>query len=228
MVGAAGQLGRAHRRALVAAVTVGVLAVACTAQGGVEDAGGPQPSVGTVPPSTLPVPDDDRRPLATLDDTMPGDHWHEAFAVSICGEEQAPLTDAGPDVLGIHTHGDGFVHVHPFSRLASGRRARLRRFFDQTGVRVDDRSYRDADGRVYEAGRTECGGVPTELVLAHWDDAAVAEGQPPDQVITHDIDEVRFTGDAEAYTLALVPVGERVDIDAPTSAPEIGELTGGG
>src|SRR5262245_49147036 len=53
---------------------------------------------------------------------IPGDHWHAAIAVNSCGTwlpnppafETAP---SNPNVnVGIHTHGDGFMHIHPFYR----------------------------------------------------------------------------------------------------------------
>jgi hypothetical protein len=54
------------------------------------------------------------------------DHWHSAQAVWICDHfYEVPLTDVGEDKLGIHTHGDGLIHIHPFSANASGENATL-------------------------------------------------------------------------------------------------------
>jgi len=183
--------------------------------------GGGEPA----PASTAPV--DPERPRARLNETEPFDHWHEAFAVSICGTEQAPLEDAQPDELGIHTHGDGFIHIHPFTLGASGPNATLSKFFDQTGVVVTDDTYRSAAGKIYKAGQTTCDGKATELVLAHWDDATQASGTLPDQVITSHLSATHFDADAGSYTLALVVKGER-DIAAPSSSTFIGDLTDGG
>ncbi len=54
------------------------------------------------------------------------DHWHAAYEVVICGEnqEQYPQTPGG-----VHTHGDGQIHIHPHTPLETGENANLRLFF---------------------------------------------------------------------------------------------------
>jgi len=69
----------------------------------------------------------------------PGDHWHAALAVNICGEWIEPIAEFeqvhdNPNVRpGIHTHGDGFIHVHPFTTSEGGENAVLGRFLDYGG-----------------------------------------------------------------------------------------------
>lgn len=162
-------------------------------------------------------------PRANLNDGSPSDHWHAAFAISICGEEQPPLKDAGEDIKGIHTHGDGLVHIHPFVTSAAGNRATMAKFFDQTGLVVTDDGFKTPDGKVYKAGETKCEGKDTELVMAHWKVASTAAKNKPDKIIEGDFDKVRFTENYGAYTLALVPKGDR-DIPAPSSAADIEQL----
>ena len=48
------------------------------------------------------------------------DHWHAALGVDICGTFTSNIPDNGQDPLGIHTHGDGIVHIHPFSAQSAG------------------------------------------------------------------------------------------------------------
>ena len=48
------------------------------------------------------------------------DHWHAAYGMYVCDHFLPPVTDAKEDVLGIHTHGEGVIHIHPFSAAASG------------------------------------------------------------------------------------------------------------
>jgi len=55
------------------------------------------------------------------------DHWHTALGVYVCDHWLAPVTDQ-TDPVGIHTHGDGIIHVHPFVASAAGSRATLQRF----------------------------------------------------------------------------------------------------
>lgn len=70
---------------------------------------------------------------------VPGDHWHAVIGVNICGEwlPDPPEfeTAAGNfDVrVGIHTHGDGFIHIHPFFRSEAGDNATLGRFLRNGG-----------------------------------------------------------------------------------------------
>jgi len=162
-------------------------------------------------------------PRARLSEGEAFDHWHAAFAVNVCGKELPPPSDAIEDISGIHTHGDGLVHIHPFTTRASGRNATMKRFFDQIGLEVTNEGFEGPDGKVYKEGETECGGKPGELVLAHWDDARTAATAPPDDVIRNDFSEVRFSENYGAYTLAYEVEGTE-DIPPPSSSAEIEAL----
>jgi hypothetical protein len=67
------------------------------------------------------------------------DHWHEAIAVNYCGDWVSPPptfeTVAGNDNVraGIHTHGDGFIHIHPYTLSEAGLHATLGRFLGYGG-----------------------------------------------------------------------------------------------
>jgi hypothetical protein len=52
------------------------------------------------------------------------DHWHSSFSVYICDHfvPNVPLFESAD---GIHTHGDGVIHTHPFTPAASGNNATL-------------------------------------------------------------------------------------------------------
>lgn len=175
----------------------------------------------------------DTPPRARLNETSPFDHWHAAFAVNVCGDELPVLYDAGPDLLGIHTHEDGLIHIHPFSTQAAGKRATLKRFFDQVGLKTSDDAVELpaglAEDTVYRAGETTCGGKKAEWVLAHWKNASNANSTTPDEIIRKDFSSVRLSEDLGAYTLAFVPVGD-TDIAAPevsSQTAELGALDGG-
>lgn len=172
-------------------------------------------------------------PRARLSDTTPFDHWHAAFAVNVCGDELPVLYDAGPDLLGIHTHEDGLIHIHPFSTRAAGNQATLGKFFDQVGLTVTDDAVELPAGlteeTVFRSGETTCGGEEAEWVMAHWKDASVASSTAPDQIIRSDFASTLLSEDLGAYTLAFVPVGE-TDIAAPevsSQTAELGALDGG-
>src|SRR5947208_16737495 len=63
------------------------------------------------------------------------DHWHAAIGFDIGGSFAGNVPDNGQDPLGIHTHGDGIVHVHPFSSQSAGKKATLKVWFDTVGVK---------------------------------------------------------------------------------------------
>ncbi|GAC1478667.1 MAG: hypothetical protein NVS1B12_15230 [Acidimicrobiales bacterium] len=52
------------------------------------------------------------------------DHWHAAFSVYLCDHFATNIPQfESPD--GMHTHGDGVIHLHPFTPKASGNNATL-------------------------------------------------------------------------------------------------------
>lgn len=56
-----------------------------------------------------------------------GDHWHARLRVLVWGQELPPL----PAFPGrVHTHGDGYIHIHPANASEEGQGARLVKFFD--------------------------------------------------------------------------------------------------
>src|SRR3954453_23045374 len=43
------------------------------------------------------------------------DHYHNAFGIFVCDKYLPALVDStAPASLGIHTHGEGIIHIHPF------------------------------------------------------------------------------------------------------------------
>ena len=83
-------------------------------------------------------------------------HWHAAYGLSFCGEfvrtsdEGTALTDVGEDALGIHTHGDSIIHIHPFIDSAAGRNARMQIFFDQVTLDAADSTVTFPDGETWD------------------------------------------------------------------------------
>ncbi len=139
----------------------------------------------------------------------PKDHWHEALGIDICGNFQDPLTDVGPDRLGIHTHADGLIHIHPFGSGASGKNAQLVKYLDQTGVKVTDTSITLPGGKTYTNG-DKCDGKPATLALYVWPPQANDSTEP--KKITKNIATTRFAEDGGAYVLAFVPDGAKVKL----------------
>ena len=49
------------------------------------------------------------------------DHWHDAYGSTSATTSCPPSpTRASDDELGIHTHGDGMIHIHPFVNASAG------------------------------------------------------------------------------------------------------------
>jgi len=163
-------------------------------------------------------------------DGLDAQHWHAAFGFSFCGQFQFSdegtfLVDLGADALGIHTHGDGVIHIHPFIDSAGGRNARMAIFFDQVGLEVDDDSLTFPSGEAWAEGEDTCEvegeQVPGQLVVARWQNAQdAADGEKPTEVVTEDFGDIRFRNDREYYTIAFVPEGQLEDIPARSGIME--------
>ncbi len=131
------------------------------------------------------------------------DHWHDAYGVYDCSTEGfLPTFALTTDPLGIHSHDDGLIHIHPFSSQAAGENAKVGVFLDAVGVQMSEDALVLPDGTTLAAG-TDCGGEPAIIQIWRWDLDADLEPQ----VITGDFNDVRFRKDREAYTFALAPEG---------------------
>ncbi|MFM7068806.1 MAG: hypothetical protein ACKOYM_05025, partial [Actinomycetes bacterium] len=146
----------------------------------------------------------DHRQAAADVKPTPRDHWHEAFGIVVCGDFQAPLNDSGPDRKGIHTHGDGLIHVHPFGAGASGKNATLVRYAEQTGLVVTDTSFTIPGGKTFKNGDT-CGKKTGTVALYVWPPQANDTTKP--KKVTKGIANVRFAEDGGAYVLAFEAAG---------------------
>lgn len=75
--------------------------------------------------------------------------WHADYTVMICGEEHPPFPDVGG---GIHTDGDGRIHIRPRTSGQAGRQANLGRFFANAGGRLTRDYLGLPTGGTYESG----------------------------------------------------------------------------
>jgi hypothetical protein len=153
------------------------------------------------------------------------DHIHQAFAVNVCGEWRADIPEFESPV-GIHTHGDGVLHIHPFSQLGVGANATLGRFMqdarDDGGLDVEisdsKLDYLDED---IEEGTTECDGVDDpQLLLASWSNASDATALP--EIITGGFNDHRLDEDGGAITLYYGDPD--ADIPLPPTAANLAAL----
>lgn len=118
-----------------------------------------------------------------------GEHWHAAYRIYICGQRVTNY----PQVHGeVHSHGDGFMHIHPSTPPFSGNNANvgafLRTYETTIGLAPNgDRMLVFPDGTRYEDGDRCPDDKRYEIeVLQNGDEV---DGDPA-LVIPHDGDEV--------------------------------------
>jgi hypothetical protein len=153
-----------------------------------------------------------------------GDHIHEALAFNVCGEFLPNLPQFESNI-GIHTHGDGVMHIHPFSQLGVGSNATLGRYLKdakEAGLEVSlSNSKLDYLGDVTEEGETECEGVDDPILrLAYWDNVQDEASAPT--VISGDFTDYETTTDGGGITVFY---GDKdADIPKPPNAEKLTEL----
>lgn len=150
------------------------------------------------------------------------DHWHAAYGVDICGKFLSPVSDQ-TDPIGIHTHGDGVIHVHPFrlkgrANSFSGKNANLRAFLRSVGGQISDKEIQ-VPGHKAKRNGMKCNGKPGQVQVVTWN-----KGDPVDQgtTVTGNPGDLRLL-DHMLVTVAFVPKGTK--IAQPTSAPQLDRLT---
>jgi hypothetical protein len=153
------------------------------------------------------------------------DHWHSAYGIYVCDSFVPDLPEfTAPQNGGNHTHGDGLIHVHPFSTSRSGENATLVNWFADAGATLGGGDELSNDrlgvpgGETYVEGEDSCDDVDGDPIVqvAVWDSAfAASEGEDPDRIVTEDFRSIRFSDDGMAYTIAFAPEG--AELPAPPS-----------
>jgi hypothetical protein len=161
----------------------------------------------------------DRKSDAQVPPIAMQDHWHAAFGVYICGEFQ-PNVPTFESPVGIHTHDDGVIHIHPTSGGGAGENATLGVFLDGAGIDLSNDKLTMND-KTWEEGKDQCDGKDGELVVAQWKDVQDPDSKPA--IILRDFNDIRFRQNGEGYTIAFVPEGT-TDIPKPPSAANLAEL----
>lgn len=138
-----------------------------------------------------------------------GDHWHLAYGIYDCRDEAflPNLADPGRANSGIHTHGDGVIHLHPASSTATGNNAQLERFFEAVDAQFDgDDAVTFPDRPALTEDGATCDGEPAILHVARFEPGATE----PVEVVTEDLNNFRFRNDQEGIVIALVPAGAEI------------------
>lgn len=141
-----------------------------------------------------------------------GDHWHAAYGVFICDRYLAPLSDTTEDRLGIHTHGDGLIHIHPFTTAVTGASANLAAFARQVGLKLEDSSLELSNGKRYRNG-DDCAGTAASVRVLVWE----SKDDPEPKEISGPFGKLTFSRDGMLIAIAFAP--KSTIIDTPPSTP---------
>jgi hypothetical protein len=155
-----------------------------------------------------------------------GDHIHLSFGVNVCGE-WLPDLPAFESRVGIHTHSDGVIHVHPYSQLGVGANATLGKYFDDArtdgglDVSISDSRVEWIGDEVIEEGTTECEGVGDPVLrVAYWDSVQDADAAP--RVTSGGFSSLRLDTDGAGVTIFYGDPNE--EIPRPPTADQLFEL----
>jgi hypothetical protein len=123
-----------------------------------------------------------------------GDHWHAPYQFFACGEKQP---NASPWESGIHTHGDGIVHIHPFQTSEEGSGASLMKWFEYGGGVLTDTEIKiPGSDETFRSGDLCPDGEPGELKVFVTRAGESAEqrlaGDALLRYIPHDGDRIRI------------------------------------
>ena len=144
-------------------------------------------------------------------------HWHVALGIRVCDRWLDPIQDQ-TDPKGIHSHGDGIIHVHPFVASAAGRRATFERYSEAVGGELAANRFAWPEGgskkKVAHETGDKCGEQEAEVKAFY--NGEPHEGDPSDILLT----------DRGKLVLALVPKGTTYkDIGDPPTTPGLDNLS---
>jgi hypothetical protein len=147
-----------------------------------------------------------------------GDHWHAAYAFYVCDKFLPPITDQ-TDPLGVHTHGDGVIHVHPTSIASSGKNATFARFMEAVKGKVSTSEIK-VPGQKTMKNDMKCGKKQGRVEARTW--AAGASTSTDGKIVLGNPADIRLA-DRELITIAFVPSGTKVP--PPPSAGQLNALS---
>jgi hypothetical protein len=160
-----------------------------------------------------------------------GDHWHAAYGFYICGNFIPSFTKGldpnAADPLGIHSHGDGVIHIHPFSSETSGKNATLGKYLDWEGVKLTNDELTLPDGTKYKTGDACPEGTPDAgkkgtLKAAVWENVQTGTDAP--NIWITDFNNIHFDRDGMGITVAFVPDDTDITKLKPPTAANLAQL----
>jgi hypothetical protein len=128
-----------------------------------------------------------------------GEHLHAALGINICGQWK-PNTPQYESAKGIHSHGDGFIHMHPYSRAGANENATVGLFLSQADEKVSNDSIKLGDGTDLKNG-DECANLDKKPGKLRWSVNGEEKKGNPGRYVPSDRDVV---------ALAFLPDGEEI------------------
>ena len=185
------------------------------------------------------------RPDAGSQPPQVNDHWHAAYGVYVCDTWLPKLSGALEDTqtdpstgrpiptkfstTGVHSHGDGVIHWHPYSTKAVGNRAKLGLFLDNYGVELSTTELKmpaGQGGNDYKVSDFTCNGKKAQITVPTWD-SYTDTGKGTTNITS--LSDVRLKNDGMVFTIAIVPAGTPVTMPPwAKNLPDLGAADGSG
>ena len=131
------------------------------------------------------------------------------------------------DLSGIHTHGDGLIHIHPFHTGVTGQFATVGAFMGEIEFELNDSRFELPDGTILDESGEGCASPDpdnddpdisepgAELRIMRWETLQAEKAL----AFAEDLREVRFLGDGQIFVFAYVhPSLENADVPRPDDA----------
>lgn len=145
-----------------------------------------------------------------------GEHHHAALGINICGQWKGQ-TPQYESAKGIHSHGDGFIHMHPYSRAGANENATVGLFLEQANEEISSDSIKLTDGTDLKNG-DECPNLDNKPGKLRWSiNGKERKGNP-----------ARFVpSDRDVVALAFLPDGVEIgDPPVVTSGQNPSDIPG--
>ena len=154
-----------------------------------------------------------------------GDHWHSLYAIYDCDDFILdPYPNDVDDRSGIHTHGDGLIHIHPFHTGVTGQFATMGAFMREIEFELTDSRIELPDGTILDESGEGCASPDpdsddpdiaepgAELRIMRWETLQAEKAL----AFTEDLRDVRFLDDGQIFVFAFVhPSIENADVPRP-------------
>ena len=156
---------------------------------------------------------DDRTSAEDAPGVAIGEHWHAYLGVNICGQ-WLPNIGAYEAPTGVHSHGDGFIHLHPLSSSGAHERATLGLYINQApgdNEFKDDEIKLEGQDRVKNGDKCPSGEYKGKKGVVRWsvDKTEKADGANPARYIPEDGDVIAVTFLPEDVKTLPEPPGAR-------------------